>query len=214
MALISIAHPDFKEDLFYQAKEMELLGPERRLTESLFGTYPTKLEEVHTVGEQTILFRPARLVDERIIQEHFYTMEKADIFSRFLHEKLFFPRKDVAGMVQTDYVRELPIVAVIGEFGFEKVIAIGAYFLDPAKNMAEVAFSVTKEWQGKGLGSAMLKMLAEAARENGISGLIAYTQPQNQNMIKLFQKLPYKIKTGFEDEMLVLSCRFDEPISA
>ncbi|MBA4395276.1 MAG: acetyl-CoA hydrolase, partial [Desulfobacca sp.] len=155
MALISIAHPDFKEDLFYQAKEMELLGPERRLTESLFGTYPTKLEEIHTIGEQTILLRPARLVDERIIQEHFYTMEKADIFSRFLHEKLFFPRKDVAVMVQTDYVRELPLVAVIGEFGFEKVIAIGAYFLDPAKNMAEVAFSVTKEWQGKGLGSVL-----------------------------------------------------------
>jgi acyl-CoA hydrolase/GNAT superfamily N-acetyltransferase len=214
MALISIAHPDFKEDLFYQAKEMELLGPERRLTESLFGTYPSKLEESLTLGGQKILFRPARLVDERIIQEHFYAMEKADIFSRFLHEKLFFPRKDVAVMVQTDYVRELPIVAVIGEFGFEKVIAIGAYFLDPAKNMAEVAFSVTKEWQGQGLGSILMKMLAEAARENGISGLIAYTQPQNQSMIKLFHKLPYKIMTGFEEEMLVLSCRFDEPVTA
>jgi len=211
MALISIAHPDFKEDLFYQAKELELLGPERRLTESLFGTYPTKLEEILTIEGERVWLRPARLVDERMIQEHFYTMEKEDIFSRFLHEKLFFTRKDVAVMVQTDYVRELTIVAVIGEFGFEKVIAIGAYFLDQAKNMAELAFSTLKEWQGRGLSTAILKMLAEAARGNGISGLIAYTQPQNQGMIKLFHKLPYKIQTAVEDEMLVLSCRFDEP---
>lgn len=213
MALISIAHPDFKEDLFYQAKEMELLGPERRLTESLFGTYPTQLEEIYTLGEQTILLRPTRLVDERMIQEHFYTMQKADIFSRFLHEKLFFSRKDVAVMVQTDYIRDLPIAAVIGECGFEKVIAIGAYFLNPAINIAEVAFSVIKEWQRQGISTAILKILTKAARENGISGMTAYTQPQNQGMIKLFHKLPYRIKTAFEGEMLLLSCRFDEPVS-
>jgi hypothetical protein len=211
MALISIAHPDFREDLFYRAKELELLGPERSLSESLFGVYPMKMEEVRTIQGEQVLFRPARLVDERIIQEHFYEMEKADVFSRFLHEKLFFPRKDIVSMVQVDYVSDLPMVAVIGEVGFEKVIAIGAYFLDPAKNMAEVAFSVIKEWQKGGLCSIILKILAEAARKNGINGLVAFTQPNNQGMIKLFHKLPYKVKTGFEEDLLVLSCRFDEP---
>lgn len=212
MALISIAHPEFREELFSQAKEMELLGPERSLTESLFGIYPVKLEETHTLAGQTVLFRPARLVDERLIQEHFYKMEKTDIYYRFLQEKLFFTRKEVATMVQTDYIRELPILAVIGEFGFEEVIAVGAYFLEPAKNLAEIAFSVNTEWQGQGLSKVILRMLAESARENGISGLIAYLQPQNRGMIKLFHKLPYKIKTEFEDDMLIMSCRFDDPI--
>jgi acyl-CoA hydrolase len=212
MALISIAHPDFREDLFYQAKELELLGPERSLSESLFGVYPLKMEEIRTIQGEQVLFRPARLVDERIIQEHFYEMEKADVFSRFLHEKLFFPRKDIVSMVQVDYVSDLPVVAVIGDVGFEKVIAVGAYFLDPAKNMAEVAFSVIKEWQKGGLCSIILKILAEAARANGINGLVAYTQPNNQGMIKLFHKLPYQVKTGFEEDLLVLSCRFDEPV--
>jgi acyl-CoA hydrolase len=211
MALISIAHPDFREDLFYQAKALELLGPERSLSESIFGVYPLKIEEVRDISGQRVLFRPARLVDERILQEHFYEMEKPDVFSRFLHEKLFFPRKDIVSMVQVDYVSEMPIVAVVGDLGFEKVIAIGAYFLDPAKNIAEVAFSVIKEWQKGGLCSIILKILAEAARDNGISGLMAYTQPQNQGMIRLFHKLPYKVKTGFEEDLLVLSCRFDDP---
>jgi len=211
MALISIAHPDFRENLFYQAKKIGLLGPERSLSESIFGICPLKMETTRKIGGQEVVFRPARPVDERLIQEHFYNMDKADIFSRFLHEKLFFSRKDVAVMVQVDYVREMPMVAVIGEFGFEKVIAVGAYFLNPAKNLAEVAFSVLKKWQRKGLCSVLLPMLAEIAKENGISGLVAYTQPQNQGMIKLFQSLPYKVNTSFDEDMLSLNCKFDEP---
>lgn len=212
IALISIAHPDFREDLFHQAKEMELLGPERSLGDSIFGICPLKMETTLKIGGQEVVFRPARPVDERLIQEHFYNMDKADIFSRFLHEKLFFSRKDVAVMVQVDYVREMPMVAVIGEFGFEKVIAVGAYFLNPAKNLAEVAFSVLNEWQRKGICSVLLPLLAEIAKENGISGLVAYTQPRNQGMIKLFNKLPYKVTTAFEEDMLSLTCRFEEPL--
>jgi ribosomal protein S18 acetylase RimI-like enzyme len=74
-----------------------------------------------------------------------------------------------------------------------------------------VAFSVSKEFQGRGLGKILLQKLAESAREHGIAGLLAYTSPQNQGMIKLFNRLPYRIKTFFDGEMLRLSCRFDEP---
>jgi L-amino acid N-acyltransferase YncA len=77
--------------------------------------------------------------------------------------------------------------------------------------MAEVAFSVIKEYQGKRLGKILLKKLSEAARENGILGFFAYISPGNQGMIRLFQTLPYKIRTTFEDDMIMLSCRFDDP---
>ena len=63
----------------------------------------------------------------------------------------------------------------------------------------------------KGLCSILLPMLAEIAKENGISGLVAYTQPKNQGMIKLFNKLPYQVTTAFEEDMLSLTCRFEEP---
>ncbi len=212
MALISIAHPDFREDLFYEAKELGLLGPERRLVDAIFGVYPHKLEEVVELGGQQVLFRPARPVDERLIQEHFYNLDKADVLSRFLQEKLIFSRKDLTDMVQVDYVHELAMVAVIGEFGFEKVIGVGGYFLVQASNMAEAAFSVLKAWQKKGIGTVLLKKLAEAARDQGITGFFAYTQPQNQAMVRLFHKLPYKVTTAFEEEMLLLGCRFDQPV--
>jgi acyl-CoA hydrolase/GNAT superfamily N-acetyltransferase len=211
MALISIAHPDFREDLFYQAKKIGLLGPERSLSESIFGIYPLKVEEIREVNGNKVFLRPSKPTDERLIQEHFYNMDKDDVISRFMHEKLLFPRKDVADMYQVDYVRNMTIVAVVGEEGVERIVSVGAYFFEPARNMAEVAFSVLKDWQGLGLSSLIIRKLADAARENGISGLTAYTQPNNQRMIKLFQSLPYKVNTSFDEDMLYLSCKFDEP---
>lgn len=210
LALISIAHPDFRGKLLDEAKQLGMIGRERRLGESMRGIYPVKLEETLRIDGEKITFRPAKPVDERRIQEHFYHMDRKDIISRFFHEKKRFVRDDIEGMSQVDYIRNMTIIAVVGEFGFDRVVGAGEYYLEPAKNMAEIAFSVSKAYQGKGLGKILIRKLAEAARENGISGLFAHTSPQNKKMINLFKTLPFKVKSSLDDDML-LSCRFDEP---
>ena len=211
MALISIAHPDFREQLFHNAKRLGLLGAERTLKESIHGVYPAKLEETFVIDGESVTVRPAKPVDERRIQEHFYGLAKNDIASRFFHEKTRFVSDEIGNVSQVDYIKDLTMVAIVGEFGFGRVIAVGEYLLDPEKNMAEVAFSVSGDYQGKSLGKILLRKLSETARENGIGGLFAYTSPGNQGMIKLFNSLPYKIRTTFEEDMVVLICRFDEP---
>ena len=210
MAMISIAHPDFRDELFFEAKQMGLLGAERELKESIHGVYPLNLEETVEIEDEPITIRPAKPVDERRIQEHFYNQEKSDIISRFFHEKKSFVREEAEGMSQIDYIKDLTLVAVVGESGFESVVAVGEYLLDEAKNVAEVAFSVNRKYQEKGIGRILMRKLSEAARENGIAGFIAYTSPQNQAMIRLFKSLPYKTKTFFDGDVLSLSCRFDE----
>jgi acyl-CoA hydrolase/GNAT superfamily N-acetyltransferase len=210
LAMISIAHPDFREELLHKAKQLGMIGAERSLGESVHGIYPVKIEETIVIDGEKIIFRPAKPVDERRIQEHFYHLDRQDIISRFFHEKKRFVRDDVEGMSQIDYIRNLTIVAVVGEFGFGRVVGVGEYYLDEAKNLAEIAFSVSKDYQGKGLGRILIRKLAEAARENGIFGLFAITSPQNQRMIKLFKTLPYKVVSVLGDDLL-LNCRFDDP---
>jgi acyl-CoA hydrolase/GNAT superfamily N-acetyltransferase len=171
MAMISIAHPDFRDELLHQAKQMNLIGAERTLKGALHGVYPLRLEETLEIEEKTVTIRPAKPVDERRIQEHFYTLDKNDILSRFFHEKTSFVYDDVGEVSQVDYIQNLTILAVVGEFGFGKVVGIGEYLLDPTCNLAEVAFSVSGPWQGKGLGRRLMKKLFEGARDNGIAGL-------------------------------------------
>lgn len=209
MAMISVAHPDFRDELFHAAKKAGLVGSERTLGEAARAVYPVALEETFEVDGESITIRPAKPVDERRIQEHYYSLDKNDVFLRFFHDKTSFGRSDVEGKSKIDYVKDLTLIAVVGESGFDRVVGVGEYLLLMDSNMAEVAFTVAKDYQGKGLGKKFLLKLAAAAREHGISGLVAYTAPYNQGMINLFRTLPYKIKTSFDGEALSLICKFD-----
>jgi acyl-CoA hydrolase/RimJ/RimL family protein N-acetyltransferase len=210
LALIGIAHPDHREWLFNAAKESRLIGGERHLGEATRGIYPIHLEETVVRDGEEITIRPSKPVDERRIQEHYYSLDKEDVQLRFFHDKISFDRSDVETRSQIDYIKDLTLVAVVGEFGFGKVVGVGEYLLLLESNIAEVAFSVSGEYQGKGLGKLFLRILARAARENGISGLVAYTSPKNKAMINLFKTLPYKVTTSFDGDSLMLKCRFDE----
>ena len=212
MAMISIAHPDFRDALFYAAKKMGLLSPERTLTESIHGVYPIHLEETVEIDAEQVTIRPAKPVDERRIQEHFYNLDRDDVVARFFHEKTSFVHDEVKGVSLIDYIKDLTVVAVVGEFGFGKVIGVGEYLVDPANREAEIAFSISRPYQKKGLGKILLNKLAHAARDNGIRGFMAYTSSQNRGMIKLFRMLPYKVDSFFDGDMLQLRCRFDEPL--
>jgi acyl-CoA hydrolase/GNAT superfamily N-acetyltransferase len=212
LAMISIAHPDFRDELFFEARKMGLLSAERTLSDSIHGVYPIHLEETIEINDEQVVIRPVKPVDARRIQEHFYNLEKDDVVARFFHEKTSFLKEEVEGVSQIDYVKDLTIVAVVGEFGFGRVVGIGEYLVDPATNVAEVAFSISREYQKKGLGKILMNKLASAARENGIAGLTAFTSPQNRGMVKLFHVLPYKVSTFFDGDMLILKCRFDEKV--
>jgi acyl-CoA hydrolase len=210
MAMISIAHPDVRDALFDAAKEAGLIGADRSLGEARKAVYPVRLEETIAIDGESMTIRPAKPVDERRIQEHYYSLDKKDIFSRFFHEKSSFGHSDLEAKSQIDYIKDMTLIGVIGEAGFGRVVAVGEYLLLFDSNMAEVAFSVSKDYQGKGLGRIFLRKLAESARENGISGLVAYTSPRNKAMIGLFKTLPYEVKTSFDGEALGLSCKFDQ----
>jgi acyl-CoA hydrolase/GNAT superfamily N-acetyltransferase len=210
VGMISVAHPDFREELFAQAKALGLIGRERTLGEAVRGVYPVQLEEVVTVDGEEVTIRPAKPVDDRRIQEHYYGLDKEDVFSRFRHEKTCFSRSDIDVRSCVDYVKVLTLLAIVGEFGFGRVVAIGECMLIEKINMAEVAFSVNQRYQNKGIGRRILRKLADAAREQGFFGLMAYTSPNNQSMIRMFKSLPYKVKSAFDGEGVTLSCRFDE----
>ncbi|MDX9786661.1 MAG: GNAT family N-acetyltransferase [Desulfobacterales bacterium] len=212
LAMISLAHPDFRDELFAKAKEMELLSPTISLSESLQGVYPSHLVEALEIKGQRVNFRAAKPVDVRRIQEHFYELDREDVVSRFFHERTRFLRNDLEGVYRIDYVKDLTIVGLVGEIGFQRAVAVGTYLFEESNNMAEIAFSVSKDWQGCGLGKILIAKLAKAARENGIAGLIAYTSPTNTGMLRLFNTLPYKIRSTHDANVVTLKCQFNEPI--
>jgi RimJ/RimL family protein N-acetyltransferase len=210
IAMLSIAHPNFREALLEDAKELGFIDTERTLGEASRAVYPVRLEQTLELNGQKVTIRPSKPVDERRIQEHYYTLPKEDVLTRFFCQKTIFARAEMEIRSHVNYVNDLTLVAVVGEFGFGRIVAVAESMKLVNENMAEVAFSVSEDFQGRGLGTLFLKKLAAAARENGIAGLIAYTIPSNKAMINLFKTLPYKVTTLYEDGELLLSCRFND----
>ncbi len=210
IALITIAHPDFRDWLFEEARRLGLLGPERSLKEELHSIYPLRLEETRIIGGKKLTFRPVKVTDERGLQEHYYGLDKNDVVSRFFHEKTSFVSKQIEQTFIIDYIKDLTIVVVEGEPGFERIQAVGEYYLNPETMLAEIAFSVVKKWQGHGLSSIVIKKLAEAARSNGIKGLTAYTSKSNKRMVKLFNTLDYEVRMTTQGDMIYLELLFDK----
>ena len=74
-----------------------------------------------------------------------------------------------------------------------EIVAHGASFRIDARR-AEVAFLVTDDWQGRGLGSLLLSRLADAAEQQGVTTLVADVLPHNRAMIAVFQRSGYPVE--------------------
>lgn len=61
---------------------------------------------------------------------------------------------------------------------------------------AEVGFAVVDQYQGQGVGAALMQHLANIARQAGIKELIAEVLPDNISMLTVFKKsgLPLSAK--------------------
>ena len=63
---------------------------------------------------------------------------------------------------------------------------------------AEVAFVVVDQYQGQGVGAALMRHLATIARDAGLNELIAEVLADNISMLKVFQKSGLRLSTTRE----------------
>jgi ribosomal protein S18 acetylase RimI-like enzyme len=68
------------------------------------------------------------------------------------------------------------------------MIVGGGRYVIVQPGRAEVAFAVIDEYQGQGIGTALMRHLAGIARAAGLKELIAEVLPENVPMLKVFEK--------------------------
>jgi GNAT superfamily N-acetyltransferase len=86
-----------------------------------------------------------------------------------------------------DFVSHVALVVVAEEGGGPVIVGGGRYVVvEPGR--AEVAFALVDEYQGQGIGAALMRHLAAIARDAGLKELIAEVLPENIAMLKVFGK--------------------------
>ena len=119
------------------------------------------------------------------------------LYRRFFAVKNGFTEPEIAFFLNIDFVNHVALVAVLEDLGRPRIVGGGRYIVvQPGR--AEAAFVVVDEYQGQGIGSALLRHLATLARGAGIAELIAEVMPDNASMLKVFEKCGFRLSTRRE----------------
>jgi len=213
VALIDIAHPNHRDWLLTQAKEMGILRADSILAPLFTGVYPEEYETTISLKDGSeVLLRPVKPVDERLLQEFFYSMSNREVYYRFLHSIKAFPRKDMQRMVNIDYHREMSVLALVGEFGKQEVAGVGRYILDGSE-YPEVDFAVQEKFQGKGLGRVIMEYITGIAKDRGFGGIHAVVMSENQASLHILTHLGYAVTGLASQGVIEAKIHFDRPVT-
>jgi ribosomal protein S18 acetylase RimI-like enzyme len=123
------------------------------------------------------------------------------LYRRFFAVKGSFTEPEIAFFLNIDFVNHVALVAVLEELGRPRIVGGGRYIVvQPGR--AEVAFVVVDQYQGQGIGSALLRHLATLARRAGIDELIAEVLSDNTSMLKLFEKSRFRLSKRRESQVV------------
>ncbi len=202
LALISIAHPKFREQLFKEAIEAKYLRQDLGDVEGRFMIASKEMNTTMLLEDGTqINFRPVHLTDEPRMRDILYALSQETLYYRFMTHSQRFGHKQIQNFVYIDNRKDAAIVGTLPEAHGEEIIAIGRYYLDEKTNRAEVAFIVRDEWQNKRIGTFLFKHLVTIAKKNGIGGFSAEVLRENKRMQAIFLHCGFTVKSSLEEDV-------------
>ncbi|MHB8909589.1 MAG: GNAT family N-acetyltransferase [Syntrophales bacterium] len=209
-ALIDIAHPEDRAELIREAKSANILYADQIYLSDSGSLYPDKLTSTHAFkGGLKVRFRALKPSDEEEMRKLFYRFSDTAVYYRYFSPIRTMPHRKMQEYVNVDYQRIMPIVGTVEKAGVERIIAEGRYVRHHNRPLADVAFVVDENYQGRGIASFLLDMLIRAAREQGIEGFTADVIADNKAMLKVFEKAPFPIRAVLESGIYNLTLPFD-----
>ena len=121
------------------------------------------------------------------------------LYRRFFTVRRQFSEAETSFFLNVDFVSHVALVAVIEE-GDKPTIVGGGRYVVFKPGQAEVAFAVIDQFQGQGIGTALLRHLSSLAREAGLREFVAEVLPENAAMLKVFEKSEVEVTTRREPQ--------------
>ncbi len=195
MELINIAHPKFREKLLKEAKENNLVFSDQVLVLDEGGRYPDELETVREINGKDYIFRPMKSTDDELLKDLFYSLSDESRYKRFMSPRRDMPHERRQDFVQINYKKEMAIVVIDPEIeGPHRMVGEADYRIKEGQNVAEISVMIRDEYQGLGMGTALVEYLTMIAKNQGLYGFTAEVLADNKKMLRVFEKMGYDIE--------------------
>jgi RimJ/RimL family protein N-acetyltransferase len=118
---------------------------------------------------------------------------------RFFVPKTRFTDREMDFFSNVDFVNHVALVAVIEDD--QTAIVGGGRYIVVRPGEAEIALAIVDHYQGRGIGTALIRHLVAIARAAGLKRLIAEVLAENLPMLRVFEQSGLAIRTKREAEL-------------
>lgn len=160
-------------------------------------SYPVEWERTMVLKGGPIRVRPVRPEDEALFQRFFEQVSAEDLRLRFFAPVRDFNHAFLARLTQLDYARAIAFVAQEAPSG----PMLGAVRLHADANhvSGEYAILVRSDIKGRGLGYALMRMMIDWARAEGLERIEGTVLRENRPMLAVCRRLGFIARADAEE---------------
>jgi acetyltransferase len=155
--------------------------------------YPSQWQRHIEVKDGWRVFvRPIRPEDEPLIHEFLQHVTMQDLRLRFFAPMKEFTHEFIARLTQLDYARAMAFVAF--EEGTDDVVGVVRIHSDSVYESGEYAILLRSDLKGRGLGWALMQMMVEYAKSEGLKTVSGDVLTENTVMLEMCRNLGFEVK--------------------
>ncbi|MCJ2011976.1 bifunctional acetate--CoA ligase family protein/GNAT family N-acetyltransferase [Methylobacterium sp. J-076] len=162
--------------------------------------YPVEWVRVLNVKDRTVQVRPVRPEDEGLFRVFFEGLDPESLRLRFFGPVRAFSHAFLARLTQLDYSRAIAFVAVeIGPDGGERMLGAVRLHADANHDSGEYAIGVGRDARGTGLAFALMRLMIDWARSEGMGCVEGTVLAENRPMLAVCRRLGFTQTRDPED---------------
>ena len=166
--------------------------------------YPSHLiKNVLLADGSEITLRPIRPQDAQIEAEFVRNLSDESRYYRFMDTLRELSPQMLSRFTRVDHDRHLALIAVSRKDGRESEIGVARYVVTDDGSECEFAIVVADAWQGKGVGTHLLRALMDAARQRGVRTMFGEVLASNHKMLKFVRRLGFRAAVDPDDPRVV-----------
>ena len=147
-----------------------------------------------------VFVRPVRPDDEPLILHLLQHVTREDLRLRFFDSIKQFSHPFLVRLTQLDYAHAMAFAAFDEASG--DILGVVRLHSDPTGDHGEYAILLRSDLKGRGLGWALMQMIIEYGRSEGLAQIIGQILHENSVMLKMCRELGFEVRTNPEDHGL------------
>jgi len=151
--------------------------------------------------------RPIRADDAERERRFIVALRPESRFRRLMYTLREPSAQFIAQLVNVDHHRNMALVAVQGREVDERFIAVARYAADASGEDCEFAVAVADEWQCRGIGTLLTRLLFEYAAHEGFRSIYGNILASNHDMLELAGSLDLQVEMPLAGENTVRASR-------